>query len=366
MEKSAYTLAGWLAIGAAVLALPMMFLSFMVDVLTRKGAEMVSVFLLLFAVVNVAHMTMYVYAFARLRHLLNERFGFHAVDTLIIAIIVLTIALVGVSILSRVGLAVGLIPESLVPLSLAVIVAFSLPLAVMGIVFAVKLLILQDRDSRCDGIQRQIADIPREIASEESAIKQLQEHLAAVEEEAKALEVRRLDLEGEVEQTEATIVKYKTQQMQVKKNEEYTALENEIGTLKQKISDLEDVELQILEEIDLKAAELANLREDTDNKQKTLEARIALLKQNLGSFNSELEDARSAVEDCRSEIDSGVLQQYTYVKSQIKRPPVVVELEDGRCKGCHLKVSGEVESEARKGNELVRCDSCGRILYFDR
>ena len=82
-----------------------------------------------------------------------------------------------------------------------------------------KLLILQDRDSRCDGIQRQLDGIPGEIASEERNIKQLQEKLSAMEEEARDLEVKRLDLEGEVEQTEATIVKYKTQQMQVKKNE---------------------------------------------------------------------------------------------------------------------------------------------------
>ncbi|MEX0326735.1 MAG: zinc ribbon domain-containing protein, partial [Puniceicoccaceae bacterium] len=94
-----------------------------------------------------------------------------------------------------------------------------------------KLLILQDRDSRCDGIQRQLDAIPGEISAEESNISKLQEKLAALETEARDLEVRRLDLEGEVEQTEAAIVKYKTQQMQVKKNEEYTALENEIKAL---------------------------------------------------------------------------------------------------------------------------------------
>jgi predicted nucleic acid-binding Zn-ribbon protein len=229
-----------------------------------------------------------------------------------------------------------------------------------------KLLILQDRDSRCDGIQRQLDALPTEIASEEASIKSFHEKLAAVEQEAKELEVRRLDLEGEVELTEAAIVKYKTQQMQVKKNEEYTALQNEIDTLKKKISDLEDTELQILEEIDLKAAELATAREKTDSQEKTLQAHIALMRQNYESFASELEDARKAVEDCKEDIKPGILQQYTYVKGQVKRPPVVVPLEDGRCMGCHLKVSGEVESASRKGHELVRCDSCGRILYFDR
>jgi hypothetical protein len=121
-----------------------MFLGVMVDVLNRKGAEMVSVFLLLFAIVNVAHMAMYVYAFARLRHLLNERFGFHAVDTLIIAIIAVNVTLVSVSIAYRVAYVAGVLSESLVPVALGTIVLLALPLAIMGIIFAVKLLSLQD------------------------------------------------------------------------------------------------------------------------------------------------------------------------------------------------------------------------------
>lgn len=229
-----------------------------------------------------------------------------------------------------------------------------------------KLLILQDRDSRCDGIQRQIEAIPGEISGEETGIRALQEQLQALQKEATELEVRRLDLEGEVELTEATILKYKTQQLMVKKNEEYTALEHEISLQKKKISDLEDVELQLLEDIDQKKAELEKVGESTDQQVKTLEAHINLLRQNYESFTSELEEASNAVKACEVDIDADVLQQYRYVKTQLKRPPVVVPLEEGRCLGCHLKVSGEVDSETRRGKALIRCDSCGRILYFDR
>jgi predicted nucleic acid-binding Zn-ribbon protein len=229
-----------------------------------------------------------------------------------------------------------------------------------------KLLILQDRDTRCDSIRRQLEDIPTEIKKEEVAIGKLKEALTEKESELKGLEVRRLDLEGEVAQAEDHIVKYKTQQMQVKKNEEFTALENEIKSLQSSISDLEDDELQILEEIEIQQSELDNLKQSTKEQKHTLEAHINLLKENYASFESELKAAEDAVKACQEEVDDSVLQQYHYVKGQVKRPPVVVQLEDGRCQGCHLKVSGDIESTARRGKELVRCDSCGRILYFDR
>lgn len=229
-----------------------------------------------------------------------------------------------------------------------------------------QLLILQDRDSKCDGIQSQLDRIPEQIEKEQSSIVKMDELLREKQEELKQLEVRRLELEGDVEQTEATIIKYKTQQLQVKKNEEYTALENEIKTLQSSISDLEDEELFLLEGIDQKTAAFEEEKRRIEHEKSTLTSHIELLHKNFAASQAELGDAKSAVEACERELDPAVLQQYRYVKSQVSRPPVVVALEQSRCKGCHLKVSGEIETEARKGRELVRCDSCGRILYYDR
>ncbi len=228
------------------------------------------------------------------------------------------------------------------------------------------LLILQERDLRCDGIQRQLDDIPYKIKREEANIIGLNEKLAGMESELKAMEVRRLDLEGEVELAEAGIVKYKTQQLEVKKNEEYTALEHEISTLQTRVSELEDSELLLMEEIDEKATDLEQAREKIKHECKTLETHIGRLKENHASFASELGEAHAAVKENEAALDPGILQQYHYVKSQVKRPPYVVELDGNRCAGCHLKVSGEVETQARRGKELIRCDSCGRILYYDR
>jgi len=45
-----------------------------------------------------------------------------------------------------------------------------------------------------------------------------------------------------------------------------------------------------------------------------------------------------------------------------------VAIHDGKCGGCHLKVSSEVEYAARgKGppGELPICDQCNRIVYWE-
>ena len=48
--------------------------------------------------------------------------------------------------------------------------------------------------------------------------------------------------------------------------------------------------------------------------------------------------------------------------------PVCVPIRGGKCGGCHLKVSNEVESGARgktSDGRLATCDQCGRLVYWE-
>ena len=51
-----------------------------------------------------------------------------------------------------------------------------------------------------------------------------------------------------------------------------------------------------------------------------------------------------------------------------KRMPAVVPIRGGKCGGCHLKVSSEVESAARgraTDLEFAHCDQCGQMVYWE-
>jgi predicted nucleic acid-binding Zn-ribbon protein len=43
--------------------------------------------------------------------------------------------------------------------------------------------------------------------------------------------------------------------------------------------------------------------------------------------------------------------------------PAVVAIHEGKCGGCHLKISANADSERRKADQVVTCDQCGRIIY---
>lgn len=230
-----------------------------------------------------------------------------------------------------------------------------------------QLLILQDRDARCEHIQKQLAQIPLERAQITAEIEKERQAVAMVEAAVTALMAQNQRLEGDAEEVGGKIVKYKTQQMQVKKNEEYKALEHEIDLLNTRISELEDEQLAVLDQIDAKREDLKAAKETCAKEISLLEKRLAALSEAEAENQAQLDDAVAAVEHARGKTGAKTLQAYDFVKGQVRRPPYVCPLEEGRCMGCRIRVSADVDSQARRSSEtLARCDSCGRIVYRER
>jgi len=87
-------------------------------------------------------------------------------------------------------------------------------------------------------------------------------------------------------------------------------------------------------------------------------------------YNKEEKSARAECEDLKQQrqkllkrIDKRVLDRYNRVR--LGTDTAVVEINEGKCKGCHMEVS-VVYTEKLREEELVNCETCGRILYLER
>src|ERR1043165_8523000 len=112
------------------------------------------------------------------------------------------------------------------------------------------LLILQDRDVKRLGLEAQLKAIPRDITLVEQKIAAEKAAIEAARTELRSLESKKKLLETEIGSAEDKLAKYKTQQSQVRKNEEYQALGHEIETTQAGIGALEDKELQVMDGTD--------------------------------------------------------------------------------------------------------------------
>ena len=226
-----------------------------------------------------------------------------------------------------------------------------------------KLLIVQDRDVAVQKIERELARIPQERGALEGHISAEEANIEAASHALKEKEVERSELDTEIKSKEEAIARFRTQQLEVKKNDEYRALTHQIEQTEQEISDLEERGIELLLEIDETSETFQEEKATIDARIVEEKNQISLLSEREVNLKASIDEAKAVVETARSVVDENYLSHYDRVKKLSKRPPYVVRIEAHKCGGCHLRVSNEVNGSALVAGEPHFCDQCARMVY---
>jgi len=222
---------------------------------------------------------------------------------------------------------------------------------------------LQQLDSEIESARRRIAEIP---GVQDALAARLEQATAAVEtakQKLSASQAERKKLEADVAAIQTRLSKYKGQLTELKTNKEYQTMQHEIATAEEAIRSLEDKVLERMEEADtlgseLKAAEAAL---------KTQQAAIAVEKKSLDAEAAALQKTADATTASRTEaatqLSPTALRLFEHVSKQ-RKGMAVAEARDGGCTVCHVRMRPQMFNEVRRGENLVQCESCLRILYF--
>ncbi len=230
------------------------------------------------------------------------------------------------------------------------------------------LLILQDRDLKRRGLEAQLKAIPGEIATVENKIAAEKAAIENARSELKDLEVKKKALETEIGSAETKLGQYKTQQLSIRKNDEYQAMGHQISAAQGQIGELEGKELEIMYAIDAAKKKFAAAEAEVKSNISGHEARIKALREREQNVTGELKVAEAEVAQARQPVPEPRLRVYDRIA--VRNLPAIVPIHADKCGGCHLKVSSEVESAARGKTvdptaALPTCDQCGRIVYWE-
>ncbi len=169
--------------------------------------------------------------------------------------------------------------------------------------------------------------------------------------------------ETQIKETQEKIVKLESQQAAVKKMDEFNALTQEMtaagrerNTLEQRLSDLMD---RLAVEEDLLVSLRENLR-STEENSATLEKEIH---ESITHINEEGRTLLKEREELIPHTASDMFKIYERLLKN-KKDRVVVPIENRTCSGCHIVLTAQHENMVRKGDRLVFCEHCSRILFW--
>lgn len=86
--------------------------------------------------------------------------------------------------------------------------------------------------------------------------------------------------------------------------------------------------------------------------------------QNINEAKKKLPAKIKERDELAAKIPSAILKNFEYLIKN--KDNAVSELKDGICLGCRMMVSSMTIDEINKGKDIVYCDNCGRILYYDK
>jgi predicted nucleic acid-binding Zn-ribbon protein len=228
----------------------------------------------------------------------------------------------------------------------------------------VKFLIqVQDIDKRIDEVQREVSALPKHIAEIEKA---LVSHVRKLEADRAALVANQKDrkkVEAETPAHEQKIAKLKTQMLEAKTNEQFRAFQSEIEFCEKEIRKAEDRILELMGQSEPLEQNVQAAEKALETEKKQVEAEKQEARERSAADQKVLAELKAQRQQLISQVKPKSYTAYERIRKK-RRGIGVAEAVDETCTACHLALRPQFSQDLRKGDEVMFCESCGRILYY--
>jgi predicted nucleic acid-binding Zn-ribbon protein len=223
---------------------------------------------------------------------------------------------------------------------------------------------LQTIDDQIYEHKKALSDIPLQLDSASSELAEKKSILKVVTEEIAALQKQRKDLELEVQGENDHMAKAKTKLPAVKTNKEYTAILTEVDAIKEKVSNIEDKELEVMEILEEKAKEIPGAEKKCKEEDAYFNEYRQKKEMEEKRFKEELEELVVKRKNISEQLETVILNRYQKI-SDSHDGRAVAGLRGDICQGCFQHVLPQMVIEIKMGQKIHQCANCLSFLFWD-
>ena len=220
----------------------------------------------------------------------------------------------------------------------------------------------QEIDGELYHILAELGSIPEERSQSKAKYEAEKAHLSELEENVKKLQLTQKQKEGELAEKETNVKKLDGQLSQVKTNKEYTALQQEIASLKADNSLLEEEIIRVIDEVEAVHEEVKKENDRIKDCEKEYQSREQELNQKEQTLQKKADELKAKREEAIKKISPDVQSLYERIV-QKKEGLALVKITGEVCGACQMQLRPQVLNEIYLGENMVICENCSRILY---
>jgi uncharacterized protein len=224
------------------------------------------------------------------------------------------------------------------------------------------LLKLQELDLKTIDIRRELDDIPAQIEDVRQNVETIRMILQKEQKRLEDAEGWKTDREKEIALQNDLLTKSKSKLQAARNEKENKAAQREVDTIKKNITDQEKELMELMEAIeqyriaiDEHKKEFAELEDHLRATESEGKARMEEIK----SILSETDGGRKAL---TSQIAPKSLRFYERIQRKLGQ--AIVSITEPICAGCNFGVLPQKFIELQRGESVITCQNCLRILVF--
>ncbi len=193
------------------------------------------------------------------------------------------------------------------------------------------------------------------MAKREETINSLQEKIESQRKEARSLE-------AEVAEKMDHVRERQSKMMQVQTGREQTALLKEIEDAKKSAKENEEKILAIMEAVETFSAQIEEEKNMLKGEKELVTEETEKVRASIETINKDKKAKEVVRKDQAADIKGSALKKYDILRSR-RNGLAVVNVIDGVCQGCFMAIPPQKFNQLLKGDEILECPSCQRMLY---
>ena len=229
-----------------------------------------------------------------------------------------------------------------------------------------KLIELQKTDTNLRKLKRSIETAVEGRAAIEQEFEQHAFSIREIQNKRDTLTARRAELEKQIAENKTYLERADRNLKHAQNQKEYETAMRETDALQKQIAAHETQIVEILDEVEGVEKELEERSDEIASLDGKRDAALADFDLANANNKSEFESETAHRATAFATLPARLASIYDRLAQRSRDGIAVAEVVNGSCSACYMSLRPQVQLNVKKGDEIITCESCTRILYIQK
>lgn len=229
-----------------------------------------------------------------------------------------------------------------------------------------KLIELQRTDTNLRRLKKQLDTADTRRAEIEQEFEQHASSIRDIQARRDLLHTKRADLERQIAENKTYLERAERNLKHAQNSKEYETAMRETDALQKQIAGFETQIVEAMEELEGVEKELEERADEINTLDSKRAAALDEFDTALAADRTEFEKESGHRREAFAQLPDRLAAVYDRLAQRSRDGIAVAEVVNSSCSACNMHLRPQVQLNVKKGDEIVTCENCSRILFIPK